>query len=330
MSLIPVTVATWDYDRVRPLIDGRVRIEGCDVTYIPIPVEEVFHRAYFHSEFDIAEIGFSPFLIALSRGTAPYTAVPAFLSRMFRHSAVYIRNDRGIDGPGDLRGRHIGIPEYQMSAVLWVRGFLQDEFNVGAADINWIQGGLEESGRKDKFPLNLPEGFPLEKAPAGVPLTELLARGDVDAVISARAPSCYIEGHPQVRRLFPDFRIAEKEYFQRTGLFPIMHAVGVRNDLVQRHPWLPASVYKAFVEAKRISDQDLREVAALKISLPWVTAELESTIAVMGEEFWPYGIEANRKTLEAMARYSFEQGLAVKHLKIEEMFAATTLDETRV
>jgi len=330
MSLIPLTVATWDYDRVRPLIDGRVRIEGCDVTYIPIPVEEVFHRAYFHGEFDVAEIGFSPFLIALSRGTAPYVAVPAFLSRMFRHSAVYIRTDRGIDGPGGLRGKRIGIPEYQMSAVLWVRGFLKDEFGIRAADVHWVQGGLEEPGRKDKFPLNLPEGFPLESAPDGIPLTRLLADGEVDAVISARAPSCFVAGHPKVRRLFPDFRAAEKDYYRRTGLFPIMHALGVRNDLAERYPWLPVSVYKAFAEAKRIADADLREVTALKIGLPWVNAELEATVDVMGEDFWPYGIEANRKTLEAMARYSFEQGLAVRQLTVEEMFAPTTLDETRV
>jgi len=330
MSLIPLTVSTWDYDRVRPLMDGRVRIEGCDVTYIANPVEEVFHRAYFHGEFDVAEIGFSPFLIALSRGTAPYTAVPAFLSRMFRHSAGYIRNDRGIDSPADLKGKRIGVPEYQMSAVLWLRGVLKDEYGIDVSDINWVQGGLEEWGRKDKFPLNLPEGFPLESAPVGKPLTQLLADGELDGVFSARAPSCFIDGHPNVVRLFPDFRAREKEYFKKTGLFPIMHAVGVRNDLVEKHPWLPASVYKAFAQAKRIADQDLHEVAALKVTLPWVTAELEETEAVMGKDYWPYGVDANRKTLEAMARYSYEQGLAVRHLKVEEMFAETTVEESRV
>ena len=330
MSPVPLTVATWDYDRVRPLIDGRVRIEGCEVTYIPLPVEEVFHRAYFHGEFDVAEIGFSPFLIALSRGTAPYVAVPAFLSRMFRHSAVYIRTDRGIEGPADLKGKRIGVPEYQMSAVLWVRGFLKDEHGIEASDITWVQGGLEQYGRKDKFPLNVPDGFPLEPAPVGVPLVQMLADGEVDALISARAPSCYAAGHPQVARLFPDYRAAEKEYYKRSGLFPIMHAVGVRNDLAEKYPWLPVSVYKAFAEAKRIADEDLREVTALKIGLPWVAAELESTEAVMGPDFWPYGIEANRKTLEAMARYSFEQHLAVRQLSVEEMFASTTLDETKV
>jgi len=167
MARLPITIATWDYDRVRPLLDGRVTVEGCEVNYLPMPVEECFHRAYFHGEFDVAEIGFSPFLIALSRGIAPYVALPVFLSRTFRHSAIYIRNDRGIASAADLRGKRIGLPEYQMSAVLWVRGFLKDEYGIEAADIDWVQGGLEQYGRKDKFPLNLPPGFPLSSAPEG-------------------------------------------------------------------------------------------------------------------------------------------------------------------
>jgi 4,5-dihydroxyphthalate decarboxylase len=330
MAPLSLSVATWDYDRVRALMDGRVKIEGCEINYIPMPVEEVFHRAYFHTEFDIAEIGFSPFLIAQSRGIAPYTAVPAFLSRTFRHSAVYIRTDRGIDGPADLKGKRIGVPEYQMSAVMWFRGVLKDEHGIEAADINWVQAGLESAGREDKFPLNLPPGFPLEAAPKGRALSEMLAAGEVDALMSARAPSCFIEGHPKVRRLFPDFRTEEKAYYKRTGIFPIMHAVGIRNELVEKHPWLPASVYKAFAAAKKIADAEFREVAALKIGLPWLAAELESTIDTMGEDFWPYGVPKNRVTLDAMARYSYEQGLAVKLLKPEDMFASTVLDEVHV
>ncbi len=330
MAKLNLTVATWDYDRVRPLVDGRVRIEGCDVNYIVMPVEECFHRAYFHSEFDVAEIGLSPYLIALSRGIAPYVALPVFLSRMFRHSAIYIRTDRGINGPADLRGKRVGVPEYQMSAVLWARGFLKDEYGISAADIQWVQGGLEAHGRKDKFPLNLPEGFPLAWAPEGKSLATLLADGELDAVISARAPSCYASGNPFVARMFPDYRAEEKSYYRRTGLFPIMHALGIRNELHAQQPWLAASVMKAFTEAKRIADADLQEVTALKIGLPWVGAELESTQAVMGQDFWPYGISSNRKTLEAMLRYSFEQGLAVRELKVEEVFVASTHEAVHV
>jgi 4,5-dihydroxyphthalate decarboxylase len=330
MSRLPITVATWDYDRVRALADGRVRVEGCEVNYITMPVEEILERAFFHHEFDVAEIGFSPYLIALSRGVAPYLAIPAFLSRMFRHSAIYIRTDREIEGPADLKGKRVGVPEYQMSAALWARGVLQDEFGVAAADINWVQGGLETPGRRDKFPLNLPQGFPLASAANGATLARLLAAGELDAVISARQPSCFVAGHPLIRRLFPDYRAAERDYYRRTGIFPIMHAVGVRRDVADQHPWLAASLYKAFVQAKRLADAEFTEVTALKIGLPWLTAEFDATREVMGDDFWSYGVEPNRKTLELMARYSHEQGLAVRRVSVEEMFAPNTLNDIRV
>jgi 4,5-dihydroxyphthalate decarboxylase len=329
MSRLPITIATWDYDRVRALTDGRVQVEGCDVNYITMPVEECFERAYFHREFEVAEIGFSPYLIALSRGTTPYVAVPAFLSRMFRHSAVYIRADRGIAGPADLRGKRVGVPEYQMSAVLWFRGYLQDEFGIAAKDIDWVQAGLETPGRRDKFPLNLPAGFPLVSE-SGETLAAMLADGRLDAVMSARPPSCFRDGHPQVRRLFPDYRTAEQEYYKKSGLFPIMHAVGIRRDVLEKNRWLAASVYKAFLQAKRLADADLAEAPALKIGLPWVTAELEATRALMGADFWPYGVAANRNTLATMARYSYEQGLAVRLLAVEDMFAEGNFGETKV
>jgi 4,5-dihydroxyphthalate decarboxylase len=258
-------------------------------------------------------------------------AVPAFLSRMFRHSAVYIRSDRGIEGPADLKGKRIGVPEYQMSAVLWFRGFLKDEFGIAAGDINWVQGGLENPGRREKFPLNLPPGFLLTAAPEGHSLSQMLADGALDAVIAARRPSCFVAGHPKVRRLYPDYRAAERDYFRRTGLFPIMHAVGVRRDVLESHPWLAGSVYKAFLQAKRLADAEFAETTALKIGLPWVNAEFDETRALMGEDFWSYGLnEQNRKTLAAMARYSYEQGLAVRLLAVDEMFAESTTTETRV
>lgn len=329
MSRVPITIATWDYDRVRALTDGRVKVEGCDVNYITMPVEECFERAFFHGEFEVAEIGFSPFLIALSRGPTPYVAVPVFLSRMFRHSAVYIRSDRGIDGPGDLRGKRIGVPEYQMSAVMWFRGFLKDQCGIEPKDINWVQAGLENPGRRDKFPLNLPEGFPLVSL-NGVSLSKLLADGELDGVISARTPSCYVSGHPLVRRLYPDYRAAERDYFKKTGIFPIMHAVGIRRDIYESNRWLAASLYKAFLKAKRLADAEFIETTALKIGLPWVTAEYEATTAVMGRDFWSYGVDANRETLATMARYSYEQGLAVRLVEVDEMFAEGNLSETRV
>lgn len=330
MTRLSLSVATWDYDRVRALADGRVPIEGCDVNFLPMPVEEVFHRAYYHAEFDVAEIGFSPYLIARSRDLTPYVAIPVFLSRMFRHSAIYVRADRGIGAPEDLRGKRVGVPEYQMSAAMWARGMLADDHGLRHDAMRWVQGGLETPGRRDKFPLNLPAGFPLEGAPPDRSLSQMLEAGQIDALFSARAPSCFERGCPQVRRLYSDLRTVERDYFRRTRIFPIMHAVGIRRELVDRHPWLPASVCKAFVEAKRAAEQDLREVAALKIMLPWLTSELADTRAAMGDDYWPYGVPANRHTLDTMARYSFEQGLAVRQLSIEEMFAPSTLDQLSV
>lgn len=330
MGTLSLSIATWDYDRVRPLIDGRVRVEGCTLNYLPMPVEEVFHRAYLHHEFDVAEIGFSPYLIARSRDLTPYVALPVFLSRMFRHSAVYIRTDRGIATPQDLRGKRVGVPEYQMSAAMWARGILEDDYGLRPDEMHWIQGGLERPGRQDKFPLNLPAGFPLAPAPDGASLSELLARGDLDALFSARAPSCFERATPNVGRLFGNLRQVEEDYFRRTGIFPIMHAVGVKRSLVEAHPWLPVSLCKAFGEAKRIAEQDLREVAAMKVMLPWLVTELAATQALMGHDFWPYGVEANRRALETMARYSYMQGLATRVLSVEELFAGSTLDPVRV
>jgi 4,5-dihydroxyphthalate decarboxylase len=214
---------------------------------------------------------------------------------------------------------------------MWYRGFLQDEFGIAAKDIQWVQGGLENPGRREKFPLNLPAGFPLTSAPEGHSLSQMLAEGALDAVMAARRPSCFIAGHPKVRRLHQDYRAAERDYYRRTSIFPIMHAVGIRRDVLAQQPWLAASVYKAFLQAKRWADAEFAETTALKVGLPWVNAELEETRAVMGEDFWSYGLNAaNRRTLETMARYSYEQGLAVRLLTVDEMFAAGNFDDTRV
>lgn len=329
MPLLEITIATWDYDRVRPLIDGRVTVEGCSIRYLPMPVEEIFQRAYFHEEFDVTELGFSPYLIALSRGLTDYRAIPAFLSRSFRHNAIYIRSDRGIEAPEDLRGKTLGVPEFQMSAALWARGMLADQYGIAIDDMSWVQGGLETPGRREKFPLNLPEGFPLS-IETGNSLNAMLAAGEIDGMITARAPSCFIAGHPQIRRLFPDSKSAEQTYFRKTGIFPIMHAVGIRAALVEQHPWLAMSLLKAFEKARRIAMAELSEVAALKIALPWLTDHLQETRAIMGDDFWRYGFAANRPALEAMTRYSFDQGLSARQLAPEELFVPSTLDDIRV
>lgn len=325
-----ITIASWNYDRVQPIIDGRVPVEGCEVNYIPLRPEEVFHRAYFNQEFEVAEIGFSSYLISLARGEASYVAIPVFPSRLFRHSAIYIRTDRGIRRAQDLIGKRVGVPEYQMTAATWVRGMLHDSYGVRPGDLQWRQGGLESPGRKDKFPMSLPAGFPLESIGADATLSALLAAGDLDAVVSAEPPHCYGDGRSPVARLFEDYESVERSYFRETGIFPIMHAVGVRKDVHQRYPWLAASLYKAFVAAKDIAMRDLQEVVALKTMLPWLGSHARATRELMGQDFWPYGVAPNRRTLEALIRYSFDQGLSARRLQIEELFAPSTLAQTLI
>lgn len=324
MSRLPITIATWDYDRVRPLVDGRVRVEGCDVNFLTMPVEECFERAYFHGEFEVAEIGFSPYLIALSRGVPPYVAVPAFLSRMFRHSAVYIRTDRGIAGPADLKGKRVGVPEYQMSAVMWYRGFLHDEYGVAAKDMNWIQGGLENPGRREKFPLNLPPSFPLSFAPEGQSLSQMLADGALDVVMAARRPSCFVAGHPKVARLYPDYRSAERDYFRKTGIFPINHGMVIRREIAEKHPWIILNLYKAFARANELADRERVEHAEYYRAAGLLTREAGDALRA---PLVRHGIVANRKVLETAARYSHEQGLTPRLLALEEVFAASSMEQ---
>jgi 4,5-dihydroxyphthalate decarboxylase len=330
VSTVPLSVAAWDYDRTRALIDGRVRVEGCDLTYLTLPPEECFLRAWSGAEFDVAELGFSSYLISLVNGNAPYVGIPVFLSRTFRHSGIYIRADRGIERPEDLRGKRVGVPIYEMAAAVWIRGLLNDEYGVAPADLQWVQGGLESPGRKVLFDLHLPTGFPLEPAPPGKALSAMLAAGELDAIVTARAPSCFDAGDPNVRRLFTDYRSAELAYYERTHIFPIMHVVGVRRSLTEAHPWLAASLLKGFTAAKAIADSDLRESVAPKTGLPWIVAEYDATVRSMGRDFWPYGVERNRPTLEAMAAYVHSQGLIARPIGVAEMFAGTTYHEIRI
>jgi 4,5-dihydroxyphthalate decarboxylase len=330
MSRLPLVVATGNYDRVRAIIDGRVTIEGCDVNYLTLEPEETFFRAFGAREFDVTELSLSSYMVATSRGTCPYTAIPVFPSRMFRHSAIYIRTDRGIAKPEDLKGKRIGVPEYQLTAQLWARGILADEYGVKASDMRWLYGGEEEPGRTEKLKLELPPEISLQAIPEGATLSAMLRDGALDGIISPRAPSCFSQKAPNVGRLFPNFRQAELDYFSRTGIFPIMHVLGIRKDLVETQPWLASSVFKAFVQARNATYEDLDFLAALRVTLPTLTAELEEIHRVMGRDFWPYGFAENRKPLEAAVRYSYEQGLSKRKLAIEELFVPATLDTVKI
>lgn len=327
---IPLTLACGDYDRTRAIRDGRVQVEGCALTYIPLEPEEIFHRAFKHQEFDACELSFSSYLRTIDAGTSPYTGIPAFVSRIFRHSGIYIRTDRGIRSPHDLKGRLIGLPEYQITAVVWLRGLMQDEYGVKPTDIRWRQGGIEEPGRTERTPLKPIPGLDLKPLPPDKTLSGMLESGELDAVFSARAPSCFMRGAPNVGRLFPDYRAVEKEYYRKTGMFPIMHLIGIKREIADRHPWLPASLYKAFCQAKAYAMRDVRDVNALQITLPWLVAEAEESAKLMGEDFWRYGARENAAEIEALTRYSFEQGLVQRKLRIEDLFQPSVIEVSKI
>ncbi|WP_174279943.1 ABC transporter substrate-binding protein [Sphingomonas bacterium] len=329
MSDLDLTIACQAYDRIQALQSGEVKVEGCHARALTMRAEDIFARAYDDAPFDVTELSMSSHILAVARGIASaYVAIPVFPSRMFRHSAIYIRADRGIARPEDLAGKTIGVPEYQMTAALWARGMLSDEYGVAASSIRWRTGGLDQPGRQEKFGLTF--GDAVEVAPIGGDrtLSAMLAAGDIDALITARAPACFQPDDPAVTRLFADYRAAEETYFRKTGLFPIMHVIGVRRELVERHPWLPLAVTRAFEEAKRLCMRAMHDVGALAATLPWLGDDLARTVAVMGEDYWPYGVPANRAALAAMLRYSVEQGLSPRLLDLHELFALGTLGET--
>jgi 4,5-dihydroxyphthalate decarboxylase len=331
MSKVRLTLAVCDYDRAKSIFLGRTPIEGCDVVPLAVNAEECFHRAFKFQEFDIAEISMSSHMATVSRGENAYIGVPAFVSRVFRHSGIYIRTDRGIRSPKDLRGKTIGLPEYQITANVWIRGMLQDDYGVRPEEVHWRRGGIEEPGRGERSPIKLPEKIDLQQIPDDKTLSGMLEKGEIDGMITARAPSCFDRRAPNVGRLFPDFKAVEQDYFKRTGIFPIMHLIGIRKSLVEQYPWLPVNVYNAFLAAKNIAVKELNELAQLMVNLPWVVDHYNETREVMGEDFWPYGFtEQNRKQIDTFSRYHHEQGLSVRRVKPEELFAPSTFDLSKI
>ena len=330
MARVPLTICTGDYDRVRALADGRIGIEGCDVNYLAMNPEQAFYRAWNSLEFDVTELSGSSYILARSAGWDNYIAVPVFPSRLFRHSGIYIRTDAGIEKPEDLKGREVGVPVYAMTAALWIRGMLHDDYGVAPSDIHWRTGGLEQGGRKPKFPPNLPPDINVTSIRDEQTLSAMLAEGEITALVSAREPSCFGPGNPDIVRLFPDFRTAEKEWYARSGLFPIMHVLAIRKTLAEREPWLASSVLKAFTEAKDMCLDEMSDVTALAVSMPWIVAELAETRALMGDDLWPYGFQENLKELDTMCRWSKAQGLATRKMDPAELFHPATLDRARI
>ena len=328
MAKLNLSLAVGPYDRTRALIDGSVQIDGVSVAGMTLSPEEIFFRAFRQAEFDICELSLSSFTVKTAQGNCPYVGVPAFVSRAFRHTAIYVRTDR-IKKPEDLKGKRVGLPEYQLTANVWARAILQDDHGVRPSDIQWVRGGIEDADRPEKIAIKLPPDVKLEDAPAGKSISRLLAEGAIDGFIAPRPPSLP-KGTPNVGWLFADPVAAAKDYYKRTGIFPIMHLVGVRRELVERNPWLPGAVFKAFEQAKKAALDLLSDTSATKVTLPFVEERLIEARALMGEDFWSYGLEPNRKTLESFLKHHHAQGLSPRLVKPEELFHPGTLESFKL
>jgi 4,5-dihydroxyphthalate decarboxylase len=330
VSRVPITLACWDYDRTRALESGQVQVEGVDLTYLPLRVEETFWRMLRYQEFDAAEMSMGSYLMARDRGFPPLIAIPVFPSRAFRHSCIYIHRDAGIREPRDLAGKRVGVPEYQITMAIWARGILQHDYGVKPEQIHWFTGGEEQPGREEKIKLDLPPNLDIRPIGPEKTLSSMLEHGEIDAMISAYMPSPFVRRSPKVARLFPNFREVEKDYYRRTKIFPIMHTIVLRQDVYDKNPWVAQSLYKAFVEAKRIAQQAMYEFSALRYMLAWMIAELEEERELFGEELWPYGLAPNLNVLETLIGYAYEQGLIKRRLEARSLFAPNTLEDYKI
>ena len=328
MNKLHLSLAVGDYDRTRPLADGRVQIDGVDPVIMLLPPEEIFFRAFRFQDFDACELSLSSFTVKTARGDNPYVGVPVFPSRAFRHTSIYVRTDR-IKRPEDLKGRKVGIPEYQLTAIVWARAILEEDYGIKPSDITWVRGGIDEPGRVEKIKIALPEDVRLEDAPEGETISNLLGKGEIDGFIAPRPPHSG-RAIPNVGWLFPDPALVAKNYYRRTQIFPIMHLLGVRQALAAEHPWLPAALLKAFEKAKALSLAALSDTSATKVTLPFVEESLKQARDLMGQDFWSYGVGPNRKTLEAFLRHHHEQGLSSRLVKVEELFHSSTLEAAKV
>lgn len=328
VSRLTLSVAMGDYDRTRALLDGAVLIDGVDPIFMTLSPEEAFFRAFRGAEFDVSELSLSSYTLKVSQGDCPYVAVPIFMSRAFRHTAIYVRRDR-IRQASDLRGKRVGLPEYQLSANVWARALLKEDFGILPSDVTWVRGGIETPGRPEKLRIELPPGVTLEAADETDTLSAMLDRGDIDAFVGPRAPSCFGR-NPEVVWLYEDPTAAAQDYYRRTRIFPIMHVLGLRKTLVAQHPWLPMALYKAFDAAKDLALERLADPSAPKTSLPFLEEQIAAAQRLMGQDYWPNGVATNRHTLEAFLAHHHDQGLSKRRVAVEALFASTTYEMAKI
>ena len=314
MSKLNLTIACGDYDRTRALLDGTVEPEGVRLNYLPLVPGETFWRMLNNDEFHASEMSLSSYTILRSQGDTRFIAIPVFPSRVFRHSALYISSRSGIRDPEDLKGKRIGVGDYEMTAAVWVRAFLEHDHGVRPEAMRWISGRSIRGAER-------PDNVTLEPLQPGQSLEACLETGEIDALISVMLPRPFLARSPNVRRMFPNFRDVEVDYYRRTGIFPIMHTFAIRAEILEENPWLAVSLYKAFVKAKELNYQRLYNTDALPASLPWLIHELESSRELFGGNLWDYSIEGSRPTLDAFVGYMHEQGLTKRRMAVEELFA---------
>jgi 4,5-dihydroxyphthalate decarboxylase len=321
MPDLKLTLACWDYDRTRPLIDGRVKPEGIDLDITILRPRQAFQRMLDHREFQVSELSLASYTALKGRGDCPFVAVPVALSKIFRHSCIYVRTGAGIKTPQDLKGKRVGTSQWGSTGLVFMRGMLQHDYGVAAQDMHWFMGGLNTFVEPPLIALDLPKAIRLDFLSAGETLEQMFAAGELDALLSLYIPKLFLAGAPSIARLFPRYKEAEQDYYRRTRIFPIMHTVVLREDVHRAHPWAARSIYRAFVEARDLAVDGLYDTDALRVALPWLIDHVEETWRVLGRDFWAYGLEPNRPTFEAIGRYVHEQGLSPRVVSADELFA---------
>tara|TARA_Y100000780_G_scaffold105219_1_gene95594 strand:+ start:7892 stop:8869 length:978 start_codon:yes stop_codon:yes gene_type:complete len=324
MPNLDLNIACWDYDRTRPLTDGRVQPEGINLDITVLRPREIFPRMLQDQEFHASEMSLASYVILKARDQCPFVAIPVMLSKMFRHDCIYVRPDAGINEPADLRGKRIGLPQYSSTAGVFIKGLMQHEYGVSPQQMTWFMGGQDTPAPAPLVPLDLPDDIHLEFIPEDKTLEGMLADGELDALFATYIPNLFLSGSPTIARLFPNFKEVEQDYYRRTGIFPIMHTVVIREDVHREHPWVAASLYEAFSQAKDLAVGGLYDTDALALTLPFLIDHLEESRRIFGSDYWSYGVESNRPALEGLSQYVVDQGLAPRVVSTEELFPAIT------
>jgi 4,5-dihydroxyphthalate decarboxylase len=321
MPDLELKLACWDYDRTRPLMDGRVKPEGIALDIEILRPRQAFQRMLDDKEFQVSELSLASYTALKGRGECPFVAVPVALSKIFRHSCIYVRSDAGIRTPGDLRGKRVGTTQWSSTGLVFMRGMLQHDYGVRSQDMHWFMGGLDTLVEPPLIPLNLAADIRLDFLSGQQTLEKMFQSGELDALLSLYIPQLFLAGSPRIARLFPDYKQVEQAYYRRTGIFPIMHTVALREDVYRAHPWAAQSIYNAFCEARDVAVGGLYDTDALRVALPWLIDHVEEAWRVFGRDFWAYGLEPNRPTFEAVGRYVHEQGLSPRVVAADELFA---------